>query len=163
MTIQIGDRVDVATRGWAVYDGTVERISDGWIDGRQRDGRAFRAKLANAQPHKDIPLVLDFRIPVYPGGYRMDADALQTEIVSTISELVNAVLTEDERRATHDRLYAEQRWTFGELEEGQRQAAQAKIENDPAAREIAADYIYTLTVLRQRMVDEFGAVSDAAR
>ncbi|MBK8211829.1 MAG: hypothetical protein IPK78_19685 [Rhodospirillales bacterium] len=127
----------------------------------QRDGRAFRAKLANAQPHKDIPLVLDFRIPIYPGGYRMDADALQEEIDEVVATAIKAILTEDERRETHNRLYAQERWTSPELEEGQRQAAQAKIEADPAAREIAADYIYTLAVLRRRMSDEFGIVEEA--
>lgn len=62
-----------------------------------------------------MPILLD--IPAYRGAYRMDADADQEEMVEIRDLIMEAVMSEDERREAMRSYYEAERWTSAELQE----------------------------------------------
>lgn len=104
----------------------------------------------------------NLRIPVYAGGYQMDADALQATIITDTALLIEAVLTEQEREAVIDRYNKEKRWCLTTCEADLAAAAEPLIHERLASRDrygyTVAELLERVDALRTRMADQFGVV-----
>lgn len=107
-------------------------------------------------------MAISLQIPVYAGGYRMDADALQVEMIELRDCIVSAVLTEDERLEIQDRCQHRGRWSFDQINEAQiarvQELLSERLDRKDRYNWTVAELIEKFSELRSKMEREHGMV-----